>query len=87
VLLVGRAEVCGGRGTLRRAMEDLELTRKLGEGSYAVVYEGRDSSGRQFAVKELKDVPARCVVLGGRAKGLVRLQNVAAGPSASDCLK
>jgi serine/threonine protein kinase len=40
-------------------MDDIKLVKKLGEGSYAVVYEATDAGGQRFAVKELKDAPSR----------------------------
>jgi len=40
-------------------MDDLTLDTKLGEGSYAVVFEAHDSAGNRFAVKQLKDAPGR----------------------------
>ena len=40
-------------------MDDLRLLKKLGEGSYAVVFEAQDRTGTKFAVKQLKDAPAR----------------------------
>ncbi|KAA0157388.1 hypothetical protein FNF31_05734 [Cafeteria roenbergensis] len=39
-------------------MDDLRLLKKLGEGSYAVVFEAQDRAGTRFAVKQLKDAPA-----------------------------
>lgn len=40
-------------------MDGIKLVKKLGEGSYAVVYEAVDAAGNRLAVKELKEAPSR----------------------------